>query len=143
MTKQQTLYLNQFRYNDLVYASRLLLLSKSTIINVLVREFLNQSKEAIKKTLDNANEKYKQHYDQPKEKVRTTWSLNSTFYKGVTKFCKKNNLSISFFVHLVLVRYSWLFMDRYQMSLKKKFNRIYERKSNNFIRYNYQRGLVV
>ena len=143
MVKQQTIYLNQHRYNDLCYSSRLLVLSKSTILNVLVRDFLAQNKETLKKILDSANEKYHQHYNQPSIKIRTTWSLNSTFLKGVKKFCEKNDLSISFFVHLVLVRYSWLFMEKYQLSLKKKFNRVYEKKVSTYARYNFQRGLVL
>lgn len=142
-TLQQTIYLNENRYNDLVYSSRLLALAKSTIINVLVRQFLAQKKETIKKTLDSRDEKYKQYYNMPVAKIRTVWSVNSTFLKGIKKFCDKNNLSISFFIHLVLMRYSWLFLEKYQMSLKNRFNRVYEKKTSEYARYNFQRGLIV
>lgn len=142
-TKQQTIYLNQNRFNDLAYASRLLALAKSTIINVLVRDFLAQNKETIKKLLDSREEKYQNYYNMPAIKIRTVWSINGTFLKGIKKFCEKNNLSISFFIHLVLIRYSWLFMEKYQMSLKKKFNKVYEKKTSEYARYNFQRGLVV
>lgn len=139
-TKVQTIYLNQNRFNDLVYASRLLVLSKSTIINVLVRDFLGQNKETLSKILDSKEEKYNHYFNMPSVKVRSTWSTNSTFLKGVKKFCEKKDLSISFFIHLVLVRYSWLFLEKYQMSLKKKFNRVYEKKVSPYARYNLQKG---
>ena len=142
-TKQQTIYLNQSRFNDLVYASRLLVLSKSTIINVLVRDFLGQKKETIKKILDSKDDKYQSYYNMPSIKIRSVWSVNSTFLKGVKKFCEKNNLTISFFIHLVLIRYSWYFMEKYQMSLKNKFNRVYEKKVSEYARYNFQRGIVL
>ena len=95
-TKQQTIYFNQNRFNDLVYASRLLVLSKSTIINVLVRDFLGQKKETIKKILDSKDDKYQSYYNMPSIKIRSVWSVNGTFLKGVKKFCEKNNLTISF-----------------------------------------------
>lgn len=141
MVVNKKIYITNSFYNSLSMASRYLMLSKSTIINVFIKRFLALEKSERKEYISNHRETFLNDYNVSGSKSTapraTILSINKTFHNGIKKFCNDNDFKYSHFIHLVLKRYSRLLIERNYMSLRSFFSTVREKKRSQYQNYYY------